>query len=123
MKILIVLPLLLLLSGCFATNPPKGVEQIPVPVPFCPAPPDYMSKLPKEGGLGAITKDSVPGDVAKQWDYEVEYLRGLVDVQAAIIEAYRKNNADLELLQKDINRLIEETNKKLLETHAPSENP
>lgn len=122
MKLLIILPLLFVLGGCVTTMPPR-VEQIPVPVPFCPAPPDYLSKLPKEAGIDTLTKESPAGDVAKQWDYEVEYLRGLAEIQAAIIEAYRKNNTDLQALQKDINRLIEETNKKLQETHTPSENP
>lgn len=118
-RLLILLPILLFAAGCATTSVPK-VEQIPVPVPFCPAPPDYLSKLPKDGGIDAITEKTAPGDVAKLWHYEVEYLRGLADVQAAIIEAYKKNNADLQLLEKDINRLIDETNKKLKETQVPT---
>ncbi|TFG96535.1 hypothetical protein E4H12_10815 [Candidatus Thorarchaeota archaeon] len=117
---LTVLAVIFFLGGCATTMPPN-IEQIPVPVPFCPAPPEYMSKLPKEGGIDLLTDKSLPGNVAKEWHYEVEYLRGLVDIQAAIIEAYRKNNTDLEHLETDIKHLIEETNKKLRETQAPSQ--
>lgn len=119
-RFLIVLPVVFFLAGCPATMPPK-VEQIPVPVPFCPAPPDYLSKLPKQGGIDTLAKDSPPGEVAKQYHYELEYLRGLTDIQAAIIEAYKKNNTDLQLLEKDIERLIEETNKRLKDTQPPSQ--
>ena len=118
-RLLIILPVLLLFSGCASAPAPK-VEQIPIPVPFCPAPPDYLSKMPKQGGTDTLTPESLPGDVAKQWDYEVEYLRALAEIQAAIIEAYKKNSVDLQGLQKDINRIIEETNKKLEEVRPPS---
>jgi len=112
-----------LLVGCQTTAsiPAPIVEQIPVPVPFCPAPPEYLNSLPKEGGLNYITADSPPGEVAKHWHYEVEYLRGLTDVQKAILEAYKANDGNLEELEADIQRIIQETNAKLRETQPPTQ--
>ena len=61
MKRLLIVPFILLLASCATEAPlPPKIEQIPVPVPFCPAPPDYADKLPKEGGLDYITPKTPP---------------------------------------------------------------
>jgi hypothetical protein len=112
----------LFLVGCQTTVPSAPiVEQVPVPVPFCPAPPDYMNSLQKQGGLDYITADSPPGEVAKHWHYEVEYLRGLNEIQHSILEAYRQNGGNLEQLEADIQRIINETNTNLRETRPPAQ--
>lgn len=111
MKIIISLLTIFVLSGCNIM--PKKIAPVIVetPIPFCPAPPEFV--LERENGISFVTKTTPPGEVAKAWRYEVEYQRAINEIQDMILEAYRKNAVDLDALKADINQMITTTNASL----------
>lgn len=123
MKRLLTTLAIVLLTGC-ATNQgivKKDVELVKVPVPYCPAPPDV--KIPKENGIEYIKPNTPPGEVAKAYDYEVTYQKGLNKIYAAILDMYKSNNVSSEKLKEEIEKMIDATNAKLKKTQNTTPTP
>lgn len=104
MRILAPILLSFALTACVST-PVKPVEHfVQVPIPFCPATDDIS--VPKTGGLEYITSTTPPGDVAKQYQYEIEYWKGLVDLYKKKLAFYAQNGKQIDQIKTELQQLI-----------------
>jgi hypothetical protein len=106
MKILILLPVLAGLSGCFHHAVVREPVNVEVPIPFCPAPPavvkcDFLVDKLTDADIND------PGKVGQAYKADMVCLRGAYDVHNQILDQYTKTSQSFEEVQKRIRELAD----------------